>query len=213
MGRPFRRVAARLGVGIAGSARHDLDRDDEALAARVARSGDGVLIGTRPDGGLIRALRAHRGSRATIMAGDGFINLSAWLGDAGHAARGVYVGYESVAAAGTDGTRAGERFAREFGATRNGAWTLHAAQATEVLLQAIARLDGTRASVLRELRATTVRDGLLGSFRFDRHGDMTPAKITISRVMNRLPDATASLSDLEGTVVDRVVTVPASLAG
>jgi ABC-type branched-subunit amino acid transport system substrate-binding protein len=108
---------------------------------------------------------------------------------------------------------AGERFAREFGEVLNGGWELHAAQATEVLLDAIARSDGTRASVLQELRKTTVRDGLLGDFRFDRHGDMTPAKITISRVTGRTPETTVSRRPLDGTVIDRVVTVPEDLAG
>ena len=51
---------------------------------------------------------------------------------------------------------------------------LFAAQAAEVVLAAIARSDGTRAAVLRELRASRVRDGILGTFRFDGNGDITP---------------------------------------
>ena len=49
------------------------------------------------------------------------------------------------------------------------------------MLAAIAGSDGTRASVLARLRASTVRDGILGSFRFDRNGDMTPAGVAILR--------------------------------
>jgi hypothetical protein len=41
------------------------------------------------------------------------------------------------------------------------------------MLDAIARSDGTRASVTKELLRTRVRDGLIGSFRFDRNGDTT----------------------------------------
>ena len=64
-------------------------------------------------------------------------------------------------------------------------------------------------SVLEELRATQLKDGMLGSVHFDRHGDMTPAKITVLRVTGRTPPP---FSYLEGAVIDRVVTVPASLA-
>ena len=80
------------------------------------------------------------------------------------------------------------------------------------MLQAIARSDGTRASVLRELRATEVKDGILGDFRFDRYGDITPAKITIFRVTGSTPPGLSLPSHLEGAVVDRVVRVPARLA-
>ena len=41
---------------------------------------------------------------------------------------------------------------------------------------AIARSDGTRASVTRELRAATVEDGLLGDIRFDRYGHLVEGR-------------------------------------
>ena len=55
------------------------------------------------------------------------------------------------------------------------------AQATEVLLDAIARSDGTRASVVEELFATKVENGILGSFSFDRFGDIDPAPVGVYR--------------------------------
>jgi ABC-type branched-subunit amino acid transport system substrate-binding protein len=55
-------------------------------------------------------------------------------------------------------------------------------QATEVLLQAIARSDGTRASVVRELFATRMKDGILGSFSFDRNGDIVPRPVGLYRL-------------------------------
>ncbi len=64
---------------------------------------------------------------------------------------------------------------------------LEAAQTAELVLQAIARSDGTRASVLEELKASRVRDGLLGSFRFDRNGDVTPATVPILRITGSTP--------------------------
>ena len=56
------------------------------------------------------------------------------------------------------------------------------AQATEVLLDAIGRSDGTRASVVDELFATKVENGILGSFTFDRFGDLDPASVGVYRI-------------------------------
>ena len=79
---------------------------------------------------------------------------------------------------------AGKKFLSEFGGTpaqpaAQGA--PEAAQATEVLLDAIARSDGTRASVVEELFATKVKNGILGSFSFNRLGDIDPAPVGVYR--------------------------------
>jgi ABC-type branched-subunit amino acid transport system substrate-binding protein len=72
---------------------------------------------------------------------------------------------------------------RDFGQTllASGTGAPEAAQATEVLLDAIARSDGTRASVVEELFATKVENGILGSFSFDRYGDIVPAPVGVYR--------------------------------
>ena len=57
-----------------------------------------------------------------------------------------------------------------------------AAQATEVLLAAIARSDGTRRSIVRALFATRIRAGLLGSFGFTPEGDITRRSVAIYRL-------------------------------
>jgi len=78
---------------------------------------------------------------------------------------------------------AGQRFLREFGSQTGspGTGPPEAAQATEVLLDAIARSDGTRASVVEQLFATKVEDGILGSFTFDERGDIDPAPVGVYR--------------------------------
>ena len=81
------------------------------------------------------------------------------------------------------------------------------------MLDAIARSDGTRASVLKELRSVEVKDGVLGDFRLDRHGDITPAQIAIFRVSGRTPPGAGVFEWFQGSVVDRVMTVPKSLSG
>jgi branched-chain amino acid transport system substrate-binding protein len=79
---------------------------------------------------------------------------------------------------------AGKKFLAEFGDTPAFPGQLgapEAAQATEVLLDAIARSDGTRASVVEEVFATKVENGILGSFSFDRRGDIDPAPVGVYR--------------------------------
>jgi ABC-type branched-subunit amino acid transport system substrate-binding protein len=83
------------------------------------------------------------------------------------------------------GASPGKRVGAALGLSREEAlqtWAPEAAQAAEVLLDAIARSDGTRASVVREVYATKVRNGILGSFSFDRFGDVVPAPVTIYRI-------------------------------
>ncbi len=48
---------------------------------------------------------------------------------------------------------------------------MYAGQAAEVLLDAIAASDGTRESILEQLFATSVTDGIIGSFTFNENGD------------------------------------------
>jgi hypothetical protein len=66
---------------------------------------------------------------------------------------------------------AGARFVERFRTRPCGhveKTAVHAAQAAGVLLDAIARSDGTRGSVIEQLFQTRVYDGLLGTFRFRR---------------------------------------------
>jgi ABC-type branched-subunit amino acid transport system substrate-binding protein/DNA-binding beta-propeller fold protein YncE len=214
---PFRRAAPRLGVGIAGSETFDPDaKSYAALTDRVARSGaQGVVLGAGPfDGGvrLLKALRARLGKRVAIMAGAEFgsIPTAELFDQVGAGARGLYVATVDVPRSALPLSPAGQRFARAVRAKQLG--VLEAAQATELVLSAIARSDGTRASVLQRLRASEVRDGILGSFHFDRQGDMTPGWMTILRITRPVPEGEGFASGLHGAVVDSVVKVPPSLA-
>jgi len=88
----------------------------------------------------------------------------------------------------------------------------YAAQAATALLDAIARSDGTRASVTKQLFASKVSNGILGSFGFTPEGDMTPSPVTIFRVVGGNRPSSTYERDFAGAVVDRVVDVPAALA-
>ncbi len=99
------------------------------------------------------------------------------LEEAGAAALGLYMTTTDVPPVEHSLTPAGRTFARDFAASNSPTgYVLPAAQAAEVVLAAIARSDGTRASVLEQLQATKVKEGILGSFSFDR-GDITPARV------------------------------------
>ena len=61
----------------------------------------------------------------------------------------------------------------------------HGGEAAEILLDAIARSDGTRASVTSELFRTRVEEGILGDIRFDRNGDLVDAPVAVFRMARR----------------------------
>ena len=93
----------------------------------------------------------------------------------------MYVTTTAVAPDGLAGGRAGASFARSpprSPAASINPYVLEAAQSAQVMLAAIARSDGSRASVLAQLRKVRVRGGILGSFRFDRNGDKVPGTVS-----------------------------------
>jgi branched-chain amino acid transport system substrate-binding protein len=214
----FVTASRELGIEIAGSGAWDpRARTYAGLANRVARSGaDGVFLPgyLRFNGGeVVKALRARLGADFVIMTGDAFLPVDELFKQAGRDALGMYV--SSTFAAPEELTPAGRKFARDFAPTQPGGsiapYVLESAQAADVLFEAIARSDGTRASVLKEMRELEVRDGILGSFRFDANGDRTPGAVTIYRVTGETPRGADLPSQLQGAVVDRVVSVPSEL--
>jgi ABC-type branched-subunit amino acid transport system substrate-binding protein len=105
------------------------------------------------------------------------------LKEIGPAARGMYIATVDLPRANIPLNAAGRRFAASMGdPAKEYLGVLEAGRVTELLLAAIARSNGRRASVLKELRASKVRDGILGSFAFDPNGDITTAPIPIIRI-------------------------------
>jgi len=206
----FETAARRLGLRVVGRATWDPQaRSQRALAARVARARpEAVFVGGLLDTGaaaVIAAIREELGPEVSLLGPDGLTPLSLLVKQAGEAAVGVRVSLAGLVVERLP--PAGAAFLRRFARTQPGAEVepsaIYAAQATEVLLDAIARSDGTRPSVVRQLFLTRVRDGLLGSFSFDANGDISESPITILRVV-RKGKSTKTLS-VEGGVVERVV--------
>lgn len=201
----FLHAARRLGLGTT-VVRWGFG-DPAAAAAAVARSGvDGVFVAKgfpEAAGPLIRALRARLGARLPIIGTDFLFPPPALSQSAGAAADGTY-----VSLAGVPNDRlppAGLRFLRAFGTQTPSYGAAYAAQAAAVLLAAIARSDGTRASVVRELHRTNVRGGILGDLRFTVRGDPVTAPVTILRVVRRGGERDPFL---RGAAVVRVITPP-----
>jgi ABC-type branched-subunit amino acid transport system substrate-binding protein/DNA-binding beta-propeller fold protein YncE len=187
-----RKTARKLGLDIAGSEGWELrGRSFKGLAKRIERSGaDGVFLGglqATSGPALVRDLRAALGPRVQILAPDGF-TPEALIQQAGRAAEGVVVSFPVVDPARLPPT--GRRFAEAFERAIEGQaapYTAPTAQATEVLLDAIAASDGTRASVTRNLFRTRVKNGILGSFEFDANGNMTAGGVTMYRIEQGKP--------------------------
>ena len=183
----FIRAAGRLGIAIAGRRAWSESRSNyRPLAASIARTGaDGVFLAGVPDHDsvqLLRDLRARLGPDVQVMASDGFDPATAVL--AGAAAEGMTISQPGPS---NDHLRAEGKqfiatFSKRFG-TEPTRFVASAAQAMDVLLDAIARSDGTRASVTRNLFTTRVSNGILGSFWITPSGDTTLNAVAIHRIV------------------------------
>lgn len=170
---------------------------------RVREPGaDGVFLGGTGDlsngPALVKSLRSVLGARIHILAPDGFTPVSAFARLAGPAAEGVTVSFTATPPERVRGQ--GERFVADFRKAIGRpieAYSLAAAQATDVLLDAIARSDGSRASVTAELFKTRVTSGILGSFSFDRRGDTTARAVTIYRIVRGKPTVFTVMDDVQ----------------
>ena len=144
------------------------------------------------------------------MAPDSFAAAELVISLAGEAATGLYVAYPGLPD--TELDDAGKQFVADLAATQPDGivpWFsgTYAAQSAEVLLDAIARSDGTRASITDELLRTQITDGLLGDFGFDENGDITAPAVTILRLVEEDEPG----EPFPNTSFDRVIRPPAEL--
>ena len=129
-------------------------------------------------------MRARLGERALFLGGDVYLlGIDDLISSAGAAAEGMLIADPLPPP--TRLPEAGRRFVAAFGRSIGSQVTTYAvtyAQAADVLLDAIAASDGSRASVTAHLFTTRVTDGILGTFAFDRNGDTTAGAVTIHRI-------------------------------
>lgn len=181
---PFAAAARSLGLEV-----HELEwpvrESYTALATAVAaQRPDALYLAGLPNANakrLIEDLRAALGAGVLLLGPDSFAaeDVAEELGPVGEGMRVTVPGIPPAKL-----PPAGQRFLREFGKpplASGGPGAPEAAQAADVLLDAIARSDGTRAAVVEELFATKVTNGILGGFSFDRFGDIVPAPVGVYR--------------------------------
>jgi branched-chain amino acid transport system substrate-binding protein len=199
-----RKTARQLGVDIVGSSVFDHEADDYAALVRmIARAKpEAVLVTavlTEGAAELVRALHAALGPAVPLIAPDGFRLIDDVVELVGPATDSLYVTEYGVPNAKLPPR--GRQFLDGFAATRGGdpgpdLAASYGAQGAELLLDAIARSDGSRASVLEEIATTRIEDGIIGDIAFDRNGDLKERPIGVYRVED------------DAWVADRVIVVP-----
>src|SRR5881227_2479364 len=185
----YRNSLNKLNIKVAGfSAWNSKASSYTGLATQIKQSGaDSVFIGgliCENGGKLIKDLSSVLGNNVQLLAPDGFTPISAVVSGAGKTAEGMYV---SVAGEPNEKLGpAGKKFVKDFGATQAGGnvdpYSAYAAQSAEVLLNAIANSDGTRAGVAAQLLKTKVTDGILGNFSINADGDTNANPVTIYQI-------------------------------
>jgi branched-chain amino acid transport system substrate-binding protein len=176
---PFVASARSLGLEVA-QFEWPVRKSYTDLAASVAAARpDAVFLAGVTEGNakrLVQDLRAALGTEVTLIGPDSFHSddIAKEFGRAGEGIR-----FTSPGIPPKELPPAGQRFLHELGAAEP--FVAEAAQAAEVLLDAIARSDGSRASVVEEVFRTKVTNGFLGTFSFDRYGDIVPAPVGIYR--------------------------------
>ena len=188
--------------------------DFRSLARRIERTGvDAVVLsGCVCANGLqlVTDLRAALGSGPTIVGTDNFADRADEFRTAfGRLGLLVASAGRAPETMPTQGQRLLARVAERRDPGDVDADVAYAAEAAELLIAAIARSDGTRASVTRALIATHLRDSLIGPIAFDANGDPTPSPITINRVDAAVPHRNHRAP--QGSVPERTYEPPASL--
>jgi DNA-binding SARP family transcriptional activator/ABC-type branched-subunit amino acid transport system substrate-binding protein len=198
----FARSAKQVGVGVAGIGTWPAPNGPTGSTANLPAISAFVrtIARTHPDGiflggfegdptvaPLIQDLRAAIPS-AQLIGPDGLAFFPQLVRDVGFAAEGMYISQPEIAPSLLRGP--GQRFVAQFGKQIDATfypWTAYGAEAADVLLDAIARSSGTRASVTKALFDTRVRNGITGSFAFTASGDTTAGSVTIIRLEHGQP--------------------------
>jgi branched-chain amino acid transport system substrate-binding protein len=181
----FKLRAQKLGMKILGFEPWDPQATSyEAIAQHIKAAGaESVYLGgivCNNGVKLIKDICAVLGPGPVLVGPDGFTPYSATLG-AGSAAQGMYISYAGLPLEklGPTGKKFISTFAKYLKLPKGELpppYSVYQAQGAQVLLEAIKRSNGTRASVTTELFKTNVKNGIMGTFHFDKNGDIVPYK-------------------------------------
>jgi branched-chain amino acid transport system substrate-binding protein len=185
----FRNAAGKLGIKIVGFTAFDAKASSyESTAVKIKASGaQGVFIGgliCENGGKLIKDIHAGV-PKAQIMLPDGFTPASATIQESGGpsgAAQGATISVAGLPNSALKGT--GKKFVADFtkAVSTPDPYSVYAAQATEVLVQAIAQSNGSRSDVAKQLFKVKLKNSILGNVSFNANGDVTSNPVTIYKV-------------------------------
>ncbi len=185
----FEDAAKKLGITVLGNDAYNTKTGTnyQALFQGIAsKHPDAIMVGgliCENGGQLIKDKVAVLGANSGVklLLPDGFTTQSTITDSGAKIAEGAYM---SVGGVPVDQlTGAGSTFLSDFKAKYSpdavDPYTPYAAAATEVLLQAIAASDGTRASVSSNLFGIQLTGTVLGDFAIDANGDTNQGSMTI----------------------------------
>jgi branched-chain amino acid transport system substrate-binding protein len=184
----FEAAANDIGLKVAGHEGWDpAAQNYQALMTKIKASGaDGIYIGgisTNNGGQLVKDKVAIVGDNTAVklLVSDGFV-LSSLFDEAGQdKVEGAYGTAPTTPPENLTGV--GKTFADDFLATEGDkpleVYTIYAAAAAQVLLDAISRSDGSRADIVAKLFETDLPDTTVGVMSFNEQGDPTNAAETV----------------------------------
>jgi len=184
----FKNAAKKLGIAVVGFTAWDGKASSyEALAVKIKASGaQGVFLGgliCENGGKLIKDIAAGAPG-VKIIAPDGFTPVSATVQEAGLAANNMYVSVAGLPNSALKG--AGQSFVKAFTKADHKApdpYSVYAAQAAEVIIQAVAQSNGSRSDVAKQLFKVNLKNSILGNVSFNANGDVTANPVTIYKVI------------------------------
>jgi branched-chain amino acid transport system substrate-binding protein len=184
----FEASAKEAGIEVVGHEGWDKDAQNyRALMTKIKATGaDGIYIGgisTNNGGQLVKDKVSTVGDNETVpmVVSDGFV-LSSLFEEAGpDILEGAYGTAPTFPPDKLKG--AGKEFFDQFSEAEGGkpleVYTVYAAAAAQVLLDAISRSDGSREDVLAKLFETDIPDSVTGPMSFNEEGDPENATETI----------------------------------
>src|SRR3954453_10857258 len=183
----FKNAALKLGLKIAGFTAWDGKASSyEALAVKVKSSGaQGVFVGglVCENGGKVIKDIVSGAPGVKVLMPDGFTPVSATVQQAGGAAEGSYVSVAGLPNSALKG--AGKKFVVNFTKADHKApdpYSVYAAQAAEAMVGAIAKSNGTRSDIAKQLFKINLKNSILGTLSFNSNGDVTSNPVTIYKV-------------------------------
>jgi branched-chain amino acid transport system substrate-binding protein len=176
-----RKAAEHLGIKVAGFEAWDPKATSYTSQMQKIKStgADAVFLGGLIDENGAQVIKdkvavlGPNDGAVKLLAPDGFTQQST-IDESGAAARGMFMSiagvpidtFKGAALEFIDGLESGPLAGKAIDP-----YAIYGGQAAQVLLKAIENSDGTRADVIKQLFATDVTDGLLGSFKIDENGD------------------------------------------